>query len=105
MDARNPRLTREDQLQLARARLKRIVDEYIQTESEVRALEQGTFRVVIFGSARIEPQDEVYQRVYRIAHALARRGIDIVTGGGPGLMEAANSGVLDVVIGLNASAR
>lgn len=91
------RLTRERQLELARDRLHRLVDQYIQAEAEVRALEQGAFRVVIFGSARIQPQDKVYQMVYRIAHALAERGIDIVTGGGPGLMEAANSGVLDLV--------
>ncbi|HEX2951440.1 MAG TPA: LOG family protein [Armatimonadota bacterium] len=97
MPVNEERLTREDQLRIARDRLKSIVDEYIQTEAEVRALEQGTFRVVIFGSARIKPNDVVYQKVYTIAHALAERGIDIVTGGGPGLMEAANSGVLDVV--------
>jgi uncharacterized protein (TIGR00730 family) len=91
------RLTREQQLDVARDRLRRVIDQYIQVESEVRALEEGYFRVVIFGSARIRPQDETYQLVYQIAHALAERGIDIVTGGGPGLMEAANRGVLDVV--------
>lgn len=91
------RLTRDDQLNLARERLRRVIDQYIQTEAEVRALEQGTFRVVIFGSARIKPQDTIYQGIYRISHALAEHGIDIVTGGGPGLMEAANSGIVDVV--------
>jgi uncharacterized protein (TIGR00730 family) len=90
-------LTREEQLRVARERLGRILDHYFETEAEVRALEHGAFRVVIFGSARIQPHDAVYQQVYRIAHALAQRGIDIVTGGGPGLMEAANRGVLDVV--------
>lgn len=97
MALENQRLTREDQLSHARDRLHRILDNYIQTEAEVRSLEQGWFRVVIFGSARIRPQDAAYQSVYRIARALAERGIDIVTGGGPGLMEAANSGVADVV--------
>lgn len=98
-DARDEqeRLTRERLLAVARARLHRIVDQYIQAEAEVRELEQGAFRVVIFGSARIQPRDKIYQQVYRIAHALAERGIDIVTGGGPGLMEAANRGVLDLV--------
>ena len=92
----NPRLSRDDLLNLARERLRRVVDQYIQTEAQVHALEQGTFRVVIFGSARIKPQDEIYQRIFRISHALAEHGIDVVTGGGPGLMEAANSGVADV---------
>ncbi|MDP3976266.1 MAG: LOG family protein [bacterium] len=50
------------------------------------------FRVAIFGSARIKQDDQVYKDVYLLAHALAEEGIDIVTGGGPGLMEAANRG-------------
>jgi uncharacterized protein (TIGR00730 family) len=84
------------QLLQARERLRHILDEYIQTEAEVHALEGGNFRVVIFGSARIRPHDVLYAQVTRIARALAARGIDIVTGGGPGLMEAANRGVLEV---------
>lgn len=90
------RLTRDRQLEVARQRLQRVLDLYIQTENEVRALEQGRFRVVIFGSARIGPQDEAYQQVQRIAHVLAEHNIDIVTGGGPGLMEAANRGVQEM---------
>jgi len=87
------RLTRDRQLAMARQRLQHVLDLYIEAESEVHALEQGRFRVVIFGSARIGPQDTAYQAVYRIARALTERNIDIVTGGGPGLMEAANRGV------------
>jgi len=90
------RLTREGQLNAARERLHTLVERYIQAEEEVRALEEGFFRVVIFGSARIGSGDNAYQMVYNIAHALAERGIDVVTGGGPGLMEAANSAVTDV---------
>jgi uncharacterized protein (TIGR00730 family) len=90
------RVVRERQLLQARERLHRILDQYIEIEAEVRALEQGPFRVVIFGSARIRPRDNIYTAVYHIARALAERGIDIVTGGGPGLMEAANRAVTDV---------
>jgi uncharacterized protein (TIGR00730 family) len=50
------------------------------------------YRVCIFGSARIKPDTEDYNRVYKLAAALSEQGIDIVTGGGPGLMEAANRG-------------
>ena len=50
------------------------------------------FRVCIFGSARIEPESKEYKKVYRLARELASNGADIVTGGGPGLMEAANAG-------------
>lgn len=56
--------------------------------------EMGTdfYRVSIFGSARIKPDTPEYKEVYMLAKKLAELGVDIVTGGGPGLMEAANLG-------------
>ncbi len=50
------------------------------------------YRVTMFGSSRMHPGDEVYQEVRRLARELASIGCDIVTGGGPGLMQAANEG-------------
>ena len=50
------------------------------------------YRVAIFGSARIEEGDKIFQDVFAIAKGMAEQGFDIVTGGGPGLMLAANSG-------------
>ena len=50
------------------------------------------FRVTIFGSARIKESDELYSNVFEIAKFLAEKDIDVVTGGGPGLMQAANEG-------------
>lgn len=50
------------------------------------------FRVAIFGSARTKPADPHYQQVFGLAEMLGRRGFDVVTGGGPGIMEAANAG-------------
>lgn len=50
------------------------------------------FRVTIFGSARLKPEDEIYQMVFDLAKEIGKKGFDIVTGGGPGLMEAANAG-------------
>ncbi len=50
------------------------------------------YRVTIFGSARIKQGDPRWALVYSIAKLLAEEGIDIVTGGGPGLMEAASAG-------------
>src|SRR6516164_2625703 len=50
------------------------------------------YRVTIFGSARAKPGSFVYEEVKRVASALAEMGCDIVTGGGPGLMQAANEG-------------
>jgi uncharacterized protein (TIGR00730 family) len=50
------------------------------------------YRVTIFGSARAKPGSFVYEEVKRVAAALAEIGCDIITGGGPGLMQAANEG-------------
>jgi len=54
--------------------------------------DDGRYRVTIFGSARIDPSDLLYGDVRRLAEHLSALGCDIVTGGGPGLMEAANEG-------------
>lgn len=77
-----------------RERLRRTVEEYVRIDEELRALENTNYRVCIFGSARIWPQDPIYHSVFRLAQSLSEKGIDVVTGGGPGLMEAANRGVL-----------
>ena len=53
------------------------------------------FCVAIFGSARIQKKDKSYKQIYELGRMLGERNIDIVTGGGPGLMEAANSGHQD----------
>ncbi|ABL64533.1 LOG family protein [Chlorobium phaeobacteroides] len=50
------------------------------------------YRVAMFGSARIQEGDQDYRDVFHIAKGLAEAGFDIVTGGGPGLMQAANAG-------------
>ncbi len=53
------------------------------------------FRVSIFGSSRIRRGDPIYDEVKKLSYELAHLGIDIVTGGGPGLMEAANAGAIE----------
>ena len=55
-------------------------------------LKSGDFRVSIFGSARIIEGDEIYKQVHSLAKMIGQHGYDIITGGGPGLMEAANRG-------------
>lgn len=55
-------------------------------------VERRYFRVAIFGSSRIQVEDELYDRVRDLARQLSYTGCDIVTGGGPGLMMAANEG-------------
>ena len=60
--------------------------------TRLRPTKHERYRVTIFGSARATPGSYVYEEVKRVATALAEMGCDINTGGGPGLMQAANEG-------------
>ena len=60
--------------------------------TRLRPSKHERYRVAIFGSARAQPGTLVYEEVKRVATAFASMGCDIVTGGGPGLMQAANEG-------------
>jgi uncharacterized protein (TIGR00730 family) len=60
--------------------------------TRIRPTKHERYRVTIFGSARIEPTHWVYAAVRDTAAELTKLGCDIVTGGGPGLMQAANEG-------------
>src|SRR5947208_15558928 len=60
--------------------------------TRLRPSKRERYRVTIFGSARALPGTFVYEEVKRIAAALAALHCDIITGGGPGLMQAANEG-------------
>lgn len=86
-----------------RSELRRHLDERLRSlhrramhiEEELRLLDDNRFyRVCIFGSARIKPETKAYQDVFTIARGMAWNGIDVLTGGGPGLMEAANKGAM-----------
>ena len=57
-----------------------------------RALHFAGPCVTIFGSARFRPGDHYYEQTEKIAARVARMGFTIMTGGGPGIMEAANKG-------------
>jgi uncharacterized protein (TIGR00730 family) len=60
--------------------------------TRLKPTKRERYRVTIFGSARAKPGTFVYDEVKRVAAALAGMGCDIITGGGPGLMQAANEG-------------
>jgi len=66
--------------------------ELVNNLSRLRPSRRERYRVAIFGSARAKPGTWVYDEVKRAAAAFAGMGCDIVTGGGPGLMQAANEG-------------
>ena len=66
----------------------------INSLTRLRPSKRDRYRVAIFGSARAQPGTFVYEEVKRVSAAFAGMGCDIVTGGGPGLMQAANEGAM-----------
>jgi len=82
-------------------RMFRIISEF--TEGFEKLSDIG-FAVSIFGSARTGPEDFYYQKAVEIAERLAKDNYSIISGGGPGIMAAANKGAADrdaISIGLN----
>jgi uncharacterized protein (TIGR00730 family) len=70
-------------------RVLRIMGEFVWGFDNLADVSDG---VTIFGSARTQPSDPHYQQAVDTARLLARAGIPVLTGGGPGIMEAANRG-------------
>ena len=60
--------------------------------TRLRPSRHERYRVTVFGSARTEPGHWVYEEVKQMCSALSAMNCDIITGGGPGLMQAANEG-------------
>jgi len=70
-------------------RVLRIMGEFIEGFDTLAPIEKG---VTIFGSARIGPDDPHYEAAVETARLLAQAGFAIITGAGPGIMEAGNKG-------------
>src|SRR5438552_6831096 len=66
--------------------------EVVNDLTRFRRTTRQNYRVTIFGSARIQPGTPAYEAVKKLAAELSLMGCDILTGGGPGLMQAANEG-------------
>src|SRR5262249_47706950 len=64
--------------------------------TRLRRTTRQNYRVTIFGSARLKPGTRAYNEVKKLAAELTKMGCDIISGGGPGLMQAANEGALSV---------
>jgi uncharacterized protein (TIGR00730 family) len=82
-------------------RIFRIMAEFVDS---FETLSQVGPAVTIFGSARTTPADPYYKHSIAIAKALAKNHLAVVTGGGPGIMEAANRGAAEAKgksVGLN----
>ena len=64
--------------------------------TRLKPTRRDRYRVTIFGSARVQPGTFGYDETKRVAAALAEMDCDVITGGGPGLMQAANEGAAAV---------
>ena len=70
--------------------------EVVNELTRFRRTTRQNYRVTIFGSARLKPGTIVYDQVKQLAAELTEMGCDIISGGGPGLMQAANEGALSI---------
>src|SRR6478672_3411784 len=70
--------------------------EVVNELTRLRRTTRQNYRVTIFGSARLKPGTVAYEGVKKLAAELTSMGCDILTGGGPGLMQAANEGAHSV---------
>jgi uncharacterized protein (TIGR00730 family) len=82
-------------------RMFRIMAEFVEG---FEVLPEVGHAVTIFGSARIKKGDELYRKTEQLARLLVKSGFSVITGGGPGVMEAANKGAAEAggkSVGLN----
>ncbi|MEE9912165.1 MAG: TIGR00730 family Rossman fold protein [Deltaproteobacteria bacterium] len=73
-------------------RIFRIMAEFVES---IEILSNVHNAVTIFGSARLKPDDKYYHIAERLGQLLAQNGFAVITGGGPGIMEAANKGAAE----------
>ena len=73
-------------------RIFRIMAEFVEAIEE---LSQLGYAVSIFGSSRVTPEDDYYKKAVYLARRLVEKGFAVITGGGPGIMEAANRGAAE----------
>jgi uncharacterized protein (TIGR00730 family) len=82
-------------------RMFRIIGEFVEGFDSLAGLEPA---ITIYGSARLKADEKLYSETEEITRRLGELGFNIITGGGPGVMEAANKGALEAgvaSIGLN----
>lgn len=90
-DEKNHLLVRQKLIDAAEGRLVTVVEEF---ENAFDILSKYDKTVTVFGSARLPQEHPVCRQAFAVSWALAKHGYAIVTGGGAGVMEAANRGAL-----------
>lgn len=78
--------------ELEAKRLDKIVEEF---SRGFYFLRDFGLAATVFGSTRAKPEDRMYQEATKLTSLLAKEGFAIITGGGPGIMEAANRGACE----------
>jgi uncharacterized protein (TIGR00730 family) len=73
-------------------RIFRIMAEFVDSIEDLSRIHNG---VTVFGSARVKPEDPYYQMAEKLGRLLVQNGFSVITGGGPGIMEAANKGAAE----------
>jgi uncharacterized protein (TIGR00730 family) len=73
-------------------RVFKIMSEFVMGFDELSRVAPG---VTIFGSSRISQDNEYYKKAYELGYMLGKEGYSVITGGGPGVMEAANKGAYE----------
>ena len=87
-----PRRPADEFLHTDTWRVFRIMGEFVQGFEDLAQITNG---VAVFGSARTRHDDPVYQAARETTALLAQAGFAVITGGGPGIMEAANRGAFE----------
>lgn len=73
-------------------RIFRIMAEFVDSIEDLSRIHNG---VTVFGSARVKPEDPYYEMAEKLGRLLVQNGFAVITGGGPGIMEAANKGAAE----------
>lgn len=101
MSPREAKLAQELASQTNIWQIFRVMAEFVEGFDKLSHIERG---IAIFGSARTHADDKNYRRAVTIASKLVHEGFTIITGGGPGIMEAGNRGAMEAggeSVGLN----
>ncbi len=98
-----PQENHKDALRNESWRVFRIISEFVESMETMSRIGPA---ISVFGSARTEPSDAYYAKAVACGARLVEKDFAVITGGGPGIMEAANKGAIEAggtSIGLNIS--